>query len=204
MVRAPAHDRAAGRRGRGGSCRRARRRDSRRSRDRNPTSVARTHQRSRAHAAAVTPPQWQADPRTTSVPISAGTQLGPRRQRSAEPAASRGSASAAAASRGRRDERLRPHRIAAAGSGPPPTAATCDCRAARPEQPVSMPTRGSPGARHARLRRRDRQRGARHSARAARGGLRVGDLRRDRRPATRGPHAWTTAICRTRAIPTTS
>ena len=42
-----------------------------------------------------------------------------------------------------------------------------------------------PGARDARLRRRDRPRGARHPARAARGRLRVGHLRRDRRPPSR-------------------
>ena len=47
--------------------------------------------------------------------------------------------------------------------------------------------RGPPGARHARLRRRDRPRGARHPARAARGRLRLGDLRGDRGPAARGP-----------------
>ena len=52
---------------------------------------------------------------------------------------------------------------------------------------ASSPTAGGgrdpdpPGARDARLRRRDRPRGARHPARAARGRLRVGDLRRDRR-----------------------
>ena len=43
-----------------------------------------------------------------------------------------------------------------------------------------------PGARHARLRRRHRPRGARHPARAARGRLRLGDLRRDGGPAARG------------------
>ena len=43
-----------------------------------------------------------------------------------------------------------------------------------------------PGPRHARLWRRHRPRGARHPARPARRRLRVGDLRRDRRPAARG------------------
>ena len=50
-----------------------------------------------------------------------------------------------------------------------------------------------PGARHARLRRRDRPRGARHPARAARRRVRVGDLRRDRRSAARGPARSTIA-----------
>ena len=44
-----------------------------------------------------------------------------------------------------------------------------------------------PGARDARLRRRDRPRGARHPARAPRRRLRVRDLRRDRGSAARGP-----------------
>ena len=46
-----------------------------------------------------------------------------------------------------------------------------------------------PGARDARLRRRDRPRSARHPARAARRRLRVGDLRRDRRPPARAADA---------------
>ena len=45
---------------------------------------------------------------------------------------------------------------------------------------------GSSGPRHARLRRRHRQRGARHPAGAARRGLRVRDLRRDGRSPPRG------------------
>ncbi len=63
--------------------------------------------------------------------------------------------------------------------------------------------RRPPGARHARLRRRHRPRGARHPARAARGRLRLGDLRRDGGPAARGSRPTTTAIWSTRAVRTT-
>ena len=69
---------------------------------------------------------------------------------------------------------------------------------------MSAPPARPPGARHARLRRRHRPRGARHPARAARRGLRVGHLRRDRRPAPRGSDASTTASWSTPVDPTTS
>ena len=83
----------------------------------------------------------------------------------------------------------------AAGEDLPP-AATCSPRipggrrgaAARMTGTTAEAAR-APGPRHARLRRRDRQRGARHPARAARRRLRLRDLRRNRRSAARRSHA---------------
>ena len=58
-------------------------------------------------------------------------------------------------------------------------------QACRPGRCSHEPAGRAPGARDARLRRRHRPRGARHPARAARRGLRVRHLRRDRRSAPR-------------------
>ena len=107
---------------------------------------------------------------------------------------------------GRRRDRRRPRVAAPTRPSPPqapiadpaPSATSGDTASPRTAQARS-PTRrqrrrwrrelaasgGPPGAGDARLRRRDRPRGARHPARAARRRLRVGDLRRNRRPAAR-------------------
>ena len=58
---------------------------------------------------------------------------------------------------------------------------------ARCHEPDRCPSTRPPGARHARLRRRHRPRGARHPAGAACGRLRLRDLRRDGGSAPRGP-----------------
>ena len=112
-----------------------------------------------------------------------GGSSGSRRKRrwSRCPASSRGGGAIA------RPQRSWPRR-SASGAG-------ARCRG-RPRGAHDGPRPGAarpPGARDARVRRRHRPRGARHPARAPRRGLRVGDLRRDGRPAPRGPDDSTIA-----------
>ena len=100
-----------------------------------------------------------------------------RAARRREPAAARHGTAARLVRRRRARTCRRPQEVLAGAAG----RAAGQAGGARDARP--------PGARDARLRRRDRPRGARHPARAARRRLRVGDLRRDRRSAARAADA---------------